>query len=135
VELEALARPRGSGYILGVNRCAEQQGGGMGKQLIEQIEKKLVQSEGLDAGVRHELLGMLGALKAEMDAVGGERAESIAGFAGAATHEATRSQRNPDLLQHAVAGLADSVKEIEVEHPKVVEIVNGICTMLSNLGI
>lgn len=107
----------------------------MGKQLIEQIEKKLVQSEGLGADARRELLEMLGALKAEMDAVGGERAESIASFTGAATHEATRSQRNPDLLQHAVSDLADSVKELEAEHPKVVEIVNGICTMLSNLGI
>ena len=107
----------------------------MSRLLIEQIEKKLLQVESMDAGARQELLGMLEALKGEIETIGGEHAESIASFAGAATHEATRSARNPDLLQHAVDGLSDSVKELETEHPKTVEIVNGICTMLSNLGI
>jgi hypothetical protein len=109
--------------------------GTMGKQLIERIEQKLAQAEGLDAKQRQELLGMLSALKDEVDAIGGDHAESIASFAGLAAHEATRAQKNPNLLQYAVDGLAESVKEIEVEHPKTVEIVNGICTMLSNLGI
>lgn len=107
----------------------------MGRQLIERIERKLAQVDGLDADQRQELLGMLAALKDEVDEIGGEHAESIASFAGIAAHEATRSTRNPSLLQHAVDGLAESVKDIEVEHPKAVEIVNGICTMLSNLGI
>lgn len=107
----------------------------MSKQLIEQISHKLKHADRLDAGSRQELLGMLDALQAEIDSIGGEHAESIASFAGAATHEATRNTRNPNLLQHAVDGLAESVKELEAEHPKTVEIVNGICTMLSNLGI
>lgn len=107
----------------------------MGKQLIEQIERKLSSAEGLDAASRQELLDMLTDLKQEMDAVGTEHAESIASFAGAATHEATRKTRNPALLQHAVDGLSESVKELETDHPRTVKIVNGICTMLSNLGI
>ena len=107
----------------------------MGKQLIEDISRKLEHAEKLGAASRQELLAMLDALKEEMDSIGGEHAESIASFAGAATHEATRPSRNPSLLQHAVDGLAESVKELEAEHPKTVEIVNGICTMLSNLGI
>ena len=107
----------------------------MAKALIEKITNKLQQADGLDAASRQELLGMLEALKAEMGSLGDEHAESIASFAGAAAHEATRSSRNPNLLQHAVDGLAESVKELESDHPKTVEIVNGICTMLSNLGI
>ncbi len=107
----------------------------MGRQLIEQISQKLEQVEKLETEARKELLALLDALKEEIDHVGGEHAESIASFAGAATHEATRLSQNPNLLQHAVDGLAESVKELEAEHPKTVEIVNGICTMLSNLGI
>ncbi len=107
----------------------------MSKQLIEQITNKLAQADGLDAEARQELLGMLEALQAEIGGLGDEHAESIASFAGAATHEATRHARNPNLLRHAVDGLEESVKELEAEHPKTVEIVNGICTMLSNLGI
>jgi len=107
----------------------------MGRDIIEQIEQKLARVEGLAPAARQELLGMLADLKGEIDNVDHEHAESIASFAGAATHEATRSTRNPDLLRHAVEGLEDSVKELETEHPRTVEIVNGICTMLSNLGI
>lgn len=107
----------------------------MGKQLIEQMSRKLSQADELDEASRKELLSMLDALKAEIDGLGPDDAESIASFAGAATHEATRSARNPHLLRHAVDGLEESVKELEAEHPKTVEIVNGICTMLSNLGI
>ena len=107
----------------------------MGKQLIERISQKLSDTDKLDAASRQELIGMLDALKEEIESIGSEHAESIASFAGAATHEATRLSRNANLLQHAVDGLAESVKELEAEHPKTVEIVNGICTMLSNLGI
>jgi len=121
---------RGRGALL-----VKKEGCEMGKELIEQITHKLAQAEGLDASSRKELLRMLEALQAEMGGLGDEHANSIASFAGAATHEAIRSSRNPNLLRHAVDGLAESVKELETEHPKTVEIVNGICTMLSNLGI
>ena len=107
----------------------------MSGNALDQIERKLQQAQGLDAGTREELLTLVTHLKSEMEMLGDEHAESIAGFAGAATHEAMRSERNPDLLEHAVLGLSGSVKELEAEHPRTVEIVNGICTMLSNLGI
>jgi hypothetical protein len=107
----------------------------MGKQLIEQIEGKLASAEGLNAKSREELLAMLADLKHEIEGVSSEHAESIASFAGVATHEATRSPQNPALLQDAIDGLSESVKELETDHPRTVEIVNGICTMLSNLGI
>ncbi len=110
----------------------------MSVKLIERIEAKLEGEGNLDAAARRELLSLLSTLKedvARLDARHDDHAESIAGFAGAATHEALRATRNPDLLKLAVDGLSASVKDIETEHPRLVDTVNGICTMLSNLGI
>jgi len=105
---------------------------------IEQIEKRIQGEERLDATARQELLALLGDLKSEMeglDGAHGDHSESIASFAGAAAHEAMRSERNPDLLNLALEGLSTSVKAVEADHPRLVDAVNGICTMLSNLGI
>ena len=110
----------------------------MSKQLIERIENKLNASEGIDSDSKAELLRLLKTLRSEMselEKTNSDCAESIAGFAGAATHEAIRSETDPHLLELAVDGLASSVQEIESEHPKLVEVTNSICTMLSNLGI
>jgi hypothetical protein len=51
------------------------------------------------------------------------------------THEATRKQKNPNLLKLSIDGLSVSVKEFEVSHPKLVEQVNNIANMLANMGI
>jgi len=110
----------------------------MSVNLIERIEAKLKGEGNLDEASRRELLSLLAALKEEvgsLDSRHDDHAESIAAFAGAAAHEALRSARNPDLLNLAVDGLSASVKGIEAEHPRLVDTVNGICTMLSNLGI
>ncbi len=110
----------------------------MSQALIERIEQRIKQSAGLSDDSRKELVGLLASLKAEvaeLQKTKGEHAESIAGFAGAATHEAMRKDANPHLLELAIDGLSSSVKEVESEHPKLVEVTNAICTMLSNLGI
>jgi len=110
----------------------------MSIKLIERIEAKLQGEAHLDDASRRELLALLDSLKSEMRqlaAAHGDHAESIAGFAGAATHEATRLERNPDLVKLALEGLSASVKDMEAEYPRLVSIVNGICSMLSNMGI
>jgi hypothetical protein len=110
----------------------------MSNAIIERIEAKINQSAGISDESRTELVGLLSTLRSEMtelEKTHGDQAESIAGFAGAATHEAIRDQTNPHLLQLAIDGLTTSVEEVEAEHPKLVEISNAICTMLSNLGI
>ncbi len=110
----------------------------MSEELVERIEAKIKQSAGLSDETRGELVGLLTTLKAEvseLEKTHGEHAESIAGFAGAAAHEAIRADTNPHLLELAIDGLSESVKEVESEHPKLVEISNAICTMFSNLGI
>lgn len=110
----------------------------MSMKQIEQIEAKLKHARSLDDDARRELLSLLADLKDDVGQLGAhqdDHAESIAGFAGTAAHEALRENRNPDLLKLAVEGLSGSVKDVEAEHPRLVHTVNGICTMLSNLGI
>ena len=110
----------------------------MSEEVLDKIEKKLADTNCLDDAAREELQGLVRRLREEVGALSddkAEHAESIAGFAGAATHEATRSDANPELLDISVRGLKESVKDLEVEHPRLVEVTNSICTMLSNLGI
>jgi Mg2+ and Co2+ transporter CorA len=108
------------------------------QQTIEQIEARLHGTENLPAEKRQELLALLATLKkevAEFSKTHGDEAESITGFAQLSAHEATRTQVNPELLKHSLAGLSTSVEGFEHSHPRLVEAVNSICTTLSNLGI
>ena len=110
----------------------------MSQNMIEKIEKKLNDSSSLNEATREELLRMLATLKEEVGELAsthGEEAESIAGFAGTSAHEAMRTKTDPQLLELSLKGLSSSAKEFEISHPKLVEIVNSMCTMLSDLGI
>ena len=105
---------------------------------IEKIEAKIKTAEAIKDDRRAELIQLLGTLKAEVARLSkthGEQAESIAGFAELSTHEATRSEQNPQLLELSLRGLSSSVSELEKSHPKLVQIVNAISNTLSNLGI
>ena len=105
---------------------------------IGKIESRLQAADSIPEERRNELLNLLTTLKAEvakLSATHGEQAESIAGFAELSTHEATRSEQNPQLLKLSLEGLNSSVHGFEESHPQLVQIVNRICTTLSNLGI
>ena len=105
---------------------------------IHKLEARLATSSAMPAETREELLRLLATLKTEVEELSrtdAEHAESIAGFAAVYAHEATRGQRNPALLEHSQQGLASAVSELEQTHPRLVQLVNSICTALSNLGI
>ena len=105
---------------------------------IGKIEAKIKNADAVKEDRRRELLQLLGTLKsevAELSKTHGEQAESIAGFAELSTHEATRSEQNPQLLKLSLKGLNSSVEELERSHPHLVRIVNAISNTLSNLGI
>jgi hypothetical protein len=105
---------------------------------IRQIEERLQSAENLSPEKRRELAALLESLKQEVNALShthAEQAQSIAGFTQVSTHEATRAEVNPDLLQYSLDGLKTSVQGFEESHPKLVHTVNSICTTLSNLGI
>jgi len=105
---------------------------------ISKIENQIKASESIKEDRRQELLGLLRTLKAEVDELSqthGEQARSIAGFTELSTHEATRVDQNPELLDLSLKGLSSSVSGFEQSHPKLVRIVNAISQTLSNLGI
>jgi hypothetical protein len=108
------------------------------EETIKRIEDSVRGDAGIDPAEKGKLLALLANLKTELrdlEATRGEAARSIAGLAGVAAHEATRQEKNAELLPHAVKGLAMSVEGLETSHPKLVETVNALCVMLSNMGI
>ena|SRR5437016_5362347 len=107
-------------------------------ETISKIEAKLKDAGSLSDDAKRELAGLLGTLKTEITALSkthADQAQSIAGFAQTSAHEATREEKNPELLKLSLEGLAISVDGFEESHPSLVQIVNRICTTLSNIGI
>jgi hypothetical protein len=105
---------------------------------IAKIEARLAASEQLPAEKRAELLELVSRLKEEVQTLSqtnADDARSIAQFAALSTHEATRGEIKQPLLEMSLRGLARSVQGLESSHPKLVDVVNRICTTLSNLGI
>ncbi len=105
---------------------------------IRNIEERVRKTDKLPADTRGELLGLLESLRSEIATLPeahGENAESLARFAEASTHEATRAERKPQLLEAALDGLNASVDEFEVSHPRLVDTINRIAIILSNMGM
>ncbi|HTQ52199.1 MAG TPA: DUF4404 family protein [Candidatus Acidoferrales bacterium] len=110
----------------------------MNESNLNEIEAKIRAADNISDDRKRELLQSLSTLKAEVGKLSkthDEEARSIAGFAQLSAHEATRQQKNPQLLQHSLEGLRSSVEGFEKSHPQLVRIVNNISNMLSNLGI
>lgn len=108
------------------------------EQTIAKIQAHLAATQQLEPERREELLKLVDDLRAEVNELAktdSERAQSIASFATATAHEAMRQEKNPELLDLSVKGLTTSVHEFEESHPKLVQLVNSFCHMLSNLGI
>jgi len=105
---------------------------------VGKIENRIQAAESINEQRRQELLELVGTLKAEVAELSkthGEQAQSIAGFTELSTHEATRTEQNPQLLKLSLEGLNSSVGGFEQSHPRLVQIVNAISSTLSNLGI
>ena len=108
------------------------------EKTIGEIEAKIRGAEVVSDEHKRELLQLLGQLKSEVGTLAktdAEQANSIAGFTQVSAHEATRTQQNPQLLDHSIQVLRSSVDGFEKSHPKLVQIVNAISNTLSNLGI
>ncbi len=108
------------------------------RDTLGKIEERIRAAESVTPQQREELLGLLAALEAEVAKLAEadrEQAQSIAGFTAVSAHEATRDDKNPELVKLSLKGLASSVEGFEQSHPKLVQVVNSISTTLSNLGI
>ena len=105
---------------------------------IEKIEARIRKANSVPEENKTELLGLFSTLKSEVAQLARtheDQAQSITGFTEVSTHEATREEKNPELLKHSLDGLSSSVNGFEESHPELVQIVNRICVTLSNLGI
>ncbi len=102
---------------------------------IQKIESKIHGADTITPERKTELLKLLATLKSEISGVSKEQAESIAGFTERSTHEAIRTEQNPELLNLSLKGMSQSVEGFEKSHPQLVQIVNSISQTLSNLGI
>ena len=105
---------------------------------LDKIEERLKQSAVVKESDKAELLTLLTTLREEivnLSQTHYEHAESIVGFAKLSAREATRKEKSPALLNLSIEGLTSSVQGLEISHPKLTEIVNKLCTMISNLGI
>ena len=105
---------------------------------IQNIEARLRGATSVPEATKAELLELLAALKKEIAALPethSEQAASIASFADVSAHEATRSEKKPQLAEVALKGLTASVEEFEVTHPTLTQVVNKIAFILSNMGI
>ena len=105
---------------------------------LSKIEARIETTEAIKADSKVELLGLITTLKTEIDQLSQtnqDQAQTIAVFAQVSAHEATRDEKNPQLLKLSLDGLSASVGGFEQSHPKLVDIVNRICTTLSSLGV
>jgi hypothetical protein len=105
---------------------------------IEKIQSSIETSGAIPAAAKAELLGLVKGLKNEIQALSethGEEASSITRFADVSAHEASRTQKNPELVETALQGLRTSIQGFEESHPALVGAVNRFATALSNMGL
>ncbi len=105
---------------------------------VKKMEDAIRKIDSLKGRDQTELLSLLCALRTEVGHLSEtheEQAHSIASLTEMAAHEATRQEKSPALMKHSVEGLALSAEGFEASHPKLVGIVNEICTMLASIGI
>ena len=110
----------------------------MFSETMKKIENKIEKSVHITEDNKKEYMEMLSTLKGEISEISEsnrEEAETISGFAGVTAHEAMREETNPELLELSLDGLQKSVEGFEISNPRLVSVVNSICSLLSNLGI
>lgn len=110
----------------------------MVQKTLGEIEARIRNSGSIDDRSRTELLNLLSVLKseiAELSKTHKTEAQQIAGATKLSAEEATREDKDAEVVKSAVDQLAASVAGFETSHPKLVEAVNRICVTLSNIGI
>jgi len=105
---------------------------------IQRIEGRLRSAENMSEATRAELLKLLATLKSEVAHLPESKAaqaENIARAADVSTEQAVLARRDETSYRGTLDELADSVREFEDTHPKLVQIVNSLANALAGLGI
>jgi hypothetical protein len=107
-------------------------------ETLSQIEARVRQTGSLTEDNKAELLKLLAALRTEISDLAqtkSDEAHRIAAIARTSTEAATHDQTNPELVKQSLDRLASAVSEFEESHPRLVEVVNRMATMLAGSGI
>ncbi|MCH2206168.1 MAG: DUF4404 family protein [Lentisphaerales bacterium] len=108
------------------------------EEKLNRIEEKIRQAPSMQDENKESVLNLLEDLKEELQSVSredSERLSSTGSFAEAGTNEVVREGGDKGILDIALNGVRESVKEFEESHPKLVQVMNSICTQLSNSGL
>ena len=108
------------------------------KETISRIEECLKTNEGLNSEKRDDLLSLVADLKKEVAALAethSEDAHSIAAFAETSIREATRAEKNPELLEMSLGAMKLSARRFEISHPTLIGLINAIGQTLWKIGI
>jgi hypothetical protein len=106
----------------------------MMEERMREIETRIRKARNLPESEREKLLGLLATVRDEVDQLAASHADdasSITHFLAASTHEASRPEKRPKLLQAAQHGLMASVENFETSHPKLFE----AAVVLANMGL
>ena len=102
------------------------------------IEKKIEATSQIDAKIKEDLLDLMRSLKtelAESKDISPDTAHSIADKTQASAEKILSSDKKKNELQENIDSLQETVGEFEVSHPKLVQVINRLCMMLSDIGI
>ncbi len=102
------------------------------------IQKTIQRAPNIPDDTKAELLTLVAGLESELAILSKthhEEASSITRFADVSTHEASRSQKNPQLAETALNGLRVSIRGLEDSHPVLSGTVSRFATALSNMGV
>lgn len=108
------------------------------KDTLRKIEDSIQKADSINPEKKKEMVRLFSTLKSEIESLSrthGEHAQSITGFVDVASHETTRQEKTPHLINLSLDGLSSSVKGFETSHPRLVETVNDICKLLASIGI
>ena len=110
------------------------------QEQLEQIERKIFDNHRISEEIRDQLLEKLHALQeqleiAQADDFDPESLQSLLGFTQLSAHEALRPQQDPQLLQLALQGVEYNLEQFEADHPKLINLLNNFCMVLSDMGI
>jgi len=107
------------------------------RDTLKKIEQTVRGAPIASSEKKHELLDLLDKLDTELETLEQTHekdARTIAGLAEKATREATQPSDRPPAGD-ARAGLANSVRDFETTHPRLVSLVRAICDSLASVGI
>lgn len=110
----------------------------MSLKKIEAIEKKIQATSQIDAKIKEDLLDLMRSLKTELNSlktIHPETAHSIADQTGLSAGKVLDPSGKQGEVQESIDSLQGTVGEFEASHPKLVQVVNRLCMMLSDIGI